>query len=99
MGEVYDVRANRFLQEMRKHGSWEDACTGSGMSTEEAERLCSINPKFDLAQVEAQLEYVEEKYTSEIEAVIAKAKSDCTAAVMSLRTEAMDAYRERHKEG
>ena len=99
MGEVIDVRANRFLREMRTHGSWDDACAGSGMSTAEAENLCSINPKFDFAQVEAQLEYVEKVYTSEIEAVITKVRSACKAAVSLLRIQAMKAYRERHEEG
>ena len=98
MGEVTDVRAHRFLQEMRTHGSWKHACAGSGMSTAEVERLCSVNPKFDLAQVEAQLEYVENKYTDGIEAVIAKVKTDCKAMVNSLRMQAMQSYRERHEE-
>lgn len=98
MGEVIDVRAHRFLQEMREHGSWKDACVGSGMSPAEVERLCTINPKFDLAQVEAQLEHVEGVYASKIEAVITKARADCFVVVNSLRRQAMLAYRERHKE-
>lgn len=97
MGEVIDVRANRFLQEMRKHGSWKDACAGSNMNTAEANNLCSINPKFDLAQVEAQLEYIEGVYTSEIEAVITKARLACTTAIELLRTQAMKIYHERHE--
>ena len=99
MGEVIDVRANRFLQEMRKHGSWKDACAGSGMSTAEANNLCSINSKFDLAQVEAQLEYIEKTYTQRIEDVITKARSDCVVMVRSFRIQAMKTYHERHKEG
>ena len=96
MGEVVDVRSNRFLQEMREHGDWKQACAGSNMSAEEIEQLCEANPKFDLAQVECQLEYLEELYAQQIESVITEARKTCAEALASMRETALASFRARH---
>lgn len=60
-GEVIDLRPDRFLREMREHGSTDQACMNSGMSYAEFEDLCKSNIKFDRAQVECFLEHIEDK--------------------------------------
>ena len=61
MGEIVDVRPDRFLREMREHGEWNKACQLSGMSIRELNDLCRANIKFDRAFVECHLEYLEDK--------------------------------------
>lgn len=61
MGDVVDVRPDRFLREMRDHGDWNKACQKSGMSIKELNDLCLADIKFDHAFVECHLEYLEEK--------------------------------------
>ena len=60
-GEVIDLRPDRFLREMREHGSLSRACENSGMSHAEFEDLCKSNIKFDRAQVECFLQHIEDK--------------------------------------
>lgn len=103
MGDVVDVRPDRFLHEMREHGDWAKACEKAGFTLDEAERLCLDNPKFDFAQVECHLEQIEESLTEEVERVIAEAKrrianarSALVAHLTAGRAAAMEAYRARH---
>jgi hypothetical protein len=65
MGDVIDVRPDRFLREMREHGNVDKACKASGMPRAELDDLCRVNAKFDLAQVEAHLEHIEEVIMAE----------------------------------
>ena len=95
MSNVIDARPDRFLREMRDHGDWTEACKKSGLTSEEVESLCISNTKFDLAQVECQLEYIEDLYTQQIEKTIADARVTCAEAVAKFREEAMTAYHER----
>ena len=61
MGDVVDVRPDRFLREMRDHGDWNKACQRAGMTLIELNDLCRSNIKFDRAFVECHLEYLEEQ--------------------------------------
>ncbi len=67
MGDVVDVRPDRFLREMREHGDWNKACQTSGMTVEELNDLCMANIKFDRAFVECHLEFLEEKAQAEMQ--------------------------------
>ena len=98
MSNVIDARPDRFLREMRDHGDWTKACEGAGMTSDEVNSLCQSNPKFDLAQVECQLEYIEDLYTQRIEKTIADARVMCAEAVAKFREEAMEDYHARRKE-
>jgi hypothetical protein len=60
MGDVVDVRPDRFLREMREHGDWNKACQTSGMTVAELNTLCRENIKFDRAFVECHLQYLED---------------------------------------
>lgn len=60
-GEVIDLRPDRFLRELREHGSLGKACINSGMSIAEFNDLCKSNIKFDRAQVECFLQHIEDK--------------------------------------
>lgn len=64
-GEVIDLRPDRFLREMREHGSLLRACENSGIPVREFNDLCASNIKFDRAQVECFLEYFEDVIMSE----------------------------------
>ena len=66
MGDVVDVRPDRFLREMREHGDWNEACQRSGMTLAELNDLCRSNIKFDRSFVECHLEYLEEKAQAEM---------------------------------
>ena len=66
MGDVIDVRPDRFLREMREHGDWNKACHNSGMSIKELNDLCRLNIKFDRSFVECHLEYLEELAQAEM---------------------------------
>ena len=61
MGDVIDVRPDRFLREMRDHGDWTKACQASGMNIKELNDLCRSSIKFDRSFVECHLEFLEEK--------------------------------------
>ena len=76
-GEVIDLRPDRFLREMRKHGSLAQACMNSGMSHAEFSDLCKSNIKFDRAQVECFLQHIED----EIMAVARKQLGDARTKV------------------
>lgn len=106
MGDVIDARPDRFLREMRDHGTWAKACELSGLSPFEAKRLCTENPKFDLAQVECLLEFSEEFFTQMVEEVIAEAEAQIAisrtalaGSIAACRALAMGAYRKRHNGG
>jgi len=64
-GEVIDLRPDRFLREMREHGSLSRACENSGISVAEFNDLCASNIKFDRAQVECFLQYMEDEIMTE----------------------------------
>jgi hypothetical protein len=96
MGEVIDTRPDRFLREMRETGKWAEACDRSGMSNAEAEALCQSNPKFDLAQVECQLENHEEQLIAVAEQGVEKIRTVMKARVHEIRTNALAIYRLRH---
>ena len=67
MGDVIDVRPDRFLREMREHGDWNMACHKAGMTLVELNDLCRSNIQFDRAFVECHLEYLEEKAQAEMQ--------------------------------
>ncbi len=64
MGDVVDVRPDRFLREMREHGDWTKACQRAGMTIAELNTLCRENIKFDRSFVECHLQYLEDKAMS-----------------------------------
>ncbi len=66
MGEIVDVRPDRFLREMREHGNVVRALAASGMSRAEFDNLCSSNLKFDRAQVECHLEFIEDQVQAQV---------------------------------
>ena len=106
MGDVIDARPERFLREMREHGTWAEASKAAGLTLDEVEQLCAENPKFDLTQIECRLEYVEESLTTEVEKVIteakrriAKARTALAGGIAAYRVAAMAAYRKRHPQG
>jgi len=75
MGDVIDVRPDRFLREMREHGDWNKACQTSGMSIAELNELCRSNIKFDRAFVECHFEFLEEKAQAEIQKCLQAART------------------------
>lgn len=87
MGDVVDVRPDRFLHEMRDLGDFAQAAAKAGLSTAEAEGLCKSNSKFDLAVIEAHLEYLEDEMGKQVRAKLAEA-----------REHHMTGYRLRHPE-
>lgn len=97
--EVVDVRPDRFLRAMRDTGDWAKACEQAKLSTEEAEKLCSDNPKFDLASVECQLEFIEDQMVQQTEAAIALTRQKRDAKLAELRDKAMTDFRARHPNG
>jgi len=66
MGDVVDVRPDRFLREMREHGDWNKACRRAGMNSQELTNLCCSNIKFDRSFIECYLEFLEEKLQAEV---------------------------------
>ncbi len=60
MGDVVDVRPERFLRELRDHGDWNKACQRAGMTIAELNTLCRENIKFDRSFVECHLQYLED---------------------------------------
>ena len=96
MGDVVDTRPDRFLREMREHGTWAVACKKSGLTRNEVEQLCVDNARFDLAQTECQLEYHEEIIVKATEQAIEAARKQRDIRVSQLRDTAMQAYRKRH---
>lgn len=80
-GEVIDLRPDRFLREMREHGSTDQACMNSGMSYAEFEDLCKSNIKFDRAQAECFLEHLEDKIMTIARKQLSAARIKVYAAV------------------
>ena len=85
MGEIVDVRPDRFLREMREHGSVDTACGNAGMLRADLEDLCRVNAKFDHAQVECYLEFMEDAMMAETQKRLGR-----------IRTSAIDAWKGRH---
>ena len=96
MGELIDVRPDRFLRAMRETGDWTEACKQAGMTDAEVESLCAKNPKFDLAQVECQLEFIEDRLLRVMTEGVAKVKTIYDRRITETRDQAMEAYRNRH---
>ncbi len=66
MGDVVDVRPDRFLRELREHGDKLKALTASGMSQAEFDSVCLNNIKFDRAQVECHLEFIDDQIQAQV---------------------------------
>ena len=96
MGDLIDARPDRFLKEIRKHGTWERACALSGMTMAEADDLCNTNAEFDLAQVEAQLQFAEEAMVSAVEETIDNARLAMSNKLKQLRERLTKYYQLRH---
>ena len=73
-GEVIDFRPDRFLREMRDHGSLVRACMNSGMSHAEFKDLCKSNISFDRAQVDCYLEFMEDVIMTEARKRLSKVR-------------------------
>ena len=95
MGDVIDVRPDRFLRAIRDTGDWDVACERSGLTTAEVEELCR-DPKYDLALVECHLEHHEERIVQASEKVIEQARAHRSERVRLLREQALAHYRDRH---
>ena len=76
-GEVIDLRPDRFLREMRDHGSLVKACMNSGMSHAEFQDLCQSNLSFDRAQVDCYLEHTEDEIMTEARKRLGKVRHAC----------------------
>jgi len=81
MGTVTDIRPDRFLHELREHGDPVKACKVSGLSCDQLDRMAAKNVKFDRAQAEAYLEYLEDYLMAQAREHLAKAREQCMAAV------------------
>jgi hypothetical protein len=88
MGEVVDVRPDRFLREMREHGQVNTACKNARMPREELEALCQTNAEFDRAQIDCYLEFMEDAMMTETRNRLAH-----------IRASAISAWKERHNVG
>jgi hypothetical protein len=66
MGDVVDVRPDRFLRELREHGNVHRAAENAGLTIAEVEAMCRASIKFDRAQIECHLEYLEEAFKAEM---------------------------------
>ncbi len=88
MGEVIDVRPDRFLKELREHADPDKACAAARMSREELNAIILSNPKFDLARVECVLEFTEDLMTASLRGALAQ-----------LRAAALEKFKERHPGG
>lgn len=97
MGDVVDARPDRFLRAMRDHGQWHKACEESGMTSSEVEGLCADNPQFDLAQIECQLEFIEDSLIQHTEKAIAEARANRENRIKVLRDAAMVGYKARRE--
>ncbi len=94
--DVIDMRPDRFLRAIRDKGDWATACEAAGFTLDEVEDLCRVNPKFDLAQVECQLEYHEEQIIAAMEAAITAARHNRETRIADLRRSSLAMWRERH---
>ncbi len=66
MADVVDIRPDRFLREVRDHGDGMKALAASGMSRAEFDSVCLSNLKFDRAQVECHLEFIEDQIQTQV---------------------------------
>ncbi len=66
MGDVVDVRPDRYLREVREHGDTVKALAASGMSRVEFDDVCANNIKFDRAQIECHLEFIEDQLQTQV---------------------------------
>ena len=96
MGDVIDMRPDRFLHELRETGKWDIACTKSGMSGAEVEQLCQINSKFDLAQIECHLEFIEEKLIEIVAEQVTRLHDWRKANYTQTRTVMLESWFKRH---
>lgn len=94
--DVIDMRPDAFLRAIRDTADWQAACDKAGFTLDEVEKLCAENPKFDLAQVECQLEYHEEQIIAATEAAIDAARANRDRQIKSLRENSLKKWRERH---
>ncbi len=83
-GEVIDLRPDRFLREMREHGSLVKACANSGMSHAEFDDLCRSNIKFDRAQVECYLEHFEDTVMADAQQMLKAARDQAYAELRAM---------------
>lgn len=97
MGDVVDVRPDRFLRAMRDTGDWAKSCEQANLTSDEVSALCG-NPKYDLAVVECQLEHHEERLIEATEKVIEQARAQRQERINTLREQAMAGFRSRHPE-
>ena len=74
MGEVVDVRPDRFLRAMRDTGDFGKAAEAAGLAVEEAEELCKTNPKYDLAVIDCHLEWLEDRLGEQMRAHLKAAR-------------------------
>lgn len=74
MGEVVDVRPDRFLRAMRDLGDFGKAAEQAGLTVEEAEDLCKTNHKFDLAVIDCHLEWLEDRFNEQKNAQLKAAR-------------------------
>ncbi len=84
MGDVVDVRPDRFLREMRNHGDTLKALAASGMSRAEFDSVCSSNLKFDRAQVECHLEFIEDTVQAQVRRLLRVSRA-AAYALLELR--------------
>lgn len=85
MGDVVDIRPDRFLREMREHGNADMACKAAGLPQAELEDLCRVNAQFDHAQVECYLEFMEDVMMAETRKRLGR-----------IRTSTINAWKGRH---
>lgn len=98
MGEVVDISPDGFLKAMRETGDWQKSCEKANVSSAEMEKLCHENAKYDLATVEAQLEFIEDQLIQATEKAIEQARQNREARLAQLRQKAMNDFRARHPE-
>ncbi len=94
--DVIDMRTDTFLRVLRETGDWNPSCERAGISIDEISKLCSINIKFDRAQVECQLENLEETMLSAIDLAAKQARVSVDKKMTSMRKGMYDALRARH---
>lgn len=83
MGDVVDVRPVRFLREMRNHGSAALACKNAGMPLVALEEKCRADPKFDHAQIEAYLDFMEDGMLTEMYKRLGRIRASCHNALQA----------------
>jgi len=94
--DVIDMRTDTFLRVLRETGDWNPSCERAGISVDEISKLCSINIKFDRAQVECQLENLEETMLSAIKLAAKEARASVDKKMASMREALYEQLRERH---